>query len=1123
MKERQATAQRRNMSTDDKKSNRRAHLNKEAREMYHTGPTIDDPKGWSFERADPEDERAIQRRFDGHRPVVKHPTEPNTLIHDPGNTWDGPTHVQKVGPGHYKWHNWTRNWGQPGGGQDEHFDHMGREIDEGGNLKRPGLYHHETGELLPYEQWSEEDHPDRNPFHSKKALQLTFNHTSSYSGPGYYVVDKYGAPQDGPYNTYSLAIANLNGRDGIQFMDQAEVAPINEPFPPQFNTVMGSKKDTSSGMRSNLSMTGREPYHLEEGHARRRDCSAWGCKPVDEDKKEASLQVEAISDERISDAAERHYKWSESNGHDAETPQALRAHMKAKGLTRAEADGVADLLHVSDWSPRHTSSLKENHMSIQHREAELLERMARNPREAAALMVELEAVRKDARLAREASEEVDLANAVIHDLRTPVATYSHHTAATDWLGQDTDINPAEVTNRILTSASLWYSKLPPQVRADRAEFIAQAEGYFRREASQYGHMASEAYQLAMAHVDQVNRINHQANNEGLLPWSAVIPPLPPSVPAGDDMNTNHVPGPGNPGQPMPWSNDAEHAQQPGSPSTTEAMGQAGQVNTFYPNQDATQEPNDDGALQRQGASYATGPYSTPITDPNPFLNEPAPQVAAEQMHTNPAEIAGASSRTNLAFWPNQDETDEPNDDGADSYSAPPGVGVIGGGTRTATLRRIGEGNDDNGAKPNADDEIAAMRRTIDEGKDHKQRNFPQSRTASENFNGPKTTYEQYLARISEGATPVSREFYSGMAAAVSPSDATSRREAAKGGMTFHEMYGPVSKPQLAAYRKHNVSPADHDEMVNHFGEDAHDQIVEHVKRNSPNGMYQPRWGWQRGASKTAGSFGQEPQNRDDPSGSQIGNNPAAWNGGAQDNQAAYAQSGMAQSSLPNAPQGQMAQNFGTISDFPDTGPTEVNPSEEAMSRYSHRVQAGRPQCGLCGSYGHSEEAHDDDPLYANWTDTKPWGKATRDDNVWGYPGEGRDIGRPRVAGKNDKPSGDDGAGVDRSLYAQSPGGHQNQDNQSYSSDRHVNWTDMPQGPPEVSDHAAGGVPTSFLGTVPVQGYAQDAEHPNGEMWPWSENLPGSGAADVANVPTPGIQSQMATGTSWPQPNVNQDR
>lgn len=129
-----------------------------AGEMYHTGPAPDDPEGRSYERADPEDEAAIQRRFDSRKPVVKHPSEPDTLIHDPGNFWDGPTHITKVGPGHYKWLNWTKHYREPGktdADRMEHFDHRGREIDEQGNLKRPGRYHPETGDLLPYDEWSE--------------------------------------------------------------------------------------------------------------------------------------------------------------------------------------------------------------------------------------------------------------------------------------------------------------------------------------------------------------------------------------------------------------------------------------------------------------------------------------------------------------------------------------------------------------------------------------------------------------------------------------------------------------------------------------------------------------------------------------------------------------------------------------------------------------------------------------------------------------------------------------------------------------------------------------------------------------------------------------------------------
>lgn len=868
---------------------------------------------------------------------------------------------------------------------------------------------------------STDDKKSNHRAQKKQALSLTPSTSTAYTTPGYYVTDRYGAPQDGPYATYSLAIANLNGRDAIQFMDQPVTQPINEPFPPQLFTVNGSKKQTAA--ESPKGGWGHTPWPAREGekksmlffkraagdsdyaehHSYDSDSydtpdmphafdsghsigGGWGgadpdakCKYCGRGPTAAQHMYKgaALSDQRISDAYERHIQWAKENGYpNSDSVEALRAHEKARGITRAEADGIADQQYIGGGDTNWRSQ-KHRDASL-HREAELLDAMARNPHQAAALMTELEALRREQRMEHEASREIDLANAIISDVRTPVATYSHHTAATDWLGEEGDVTPSEVTNRIITSASLWYANLNPAVRNDPEEFKIQAEGYFRREASQYGPMASEAYGLAMTHLQSIDRINRKANQEGLLPWSAVLPPLPPSMPVGVDMNTNHVPGPGNPGQPMPWSNDAEHAAMDASPSTPEAMAQAGQVNYFYPNQDATPEPNDDGMLQagngrKQAAGYATGPYSTPITDPSPWSTEPAPLVTQDQPHTDPAQLAQASGPGNEGFWPNQDATNEPNPSGFGNYG------------RTAGRR-----------------------------------------TASDMFTQPRTTYQEYLGRISEGATPVPQEFWSGMAASVSPSMS---RESVRREAVFHEMYGEVTRPQLAAYRKHNVSPADHDEMVSHFGDNAK-AIIDHIKRNSPNGMYQPRWGWQRDAQLH---------------------------------------------------------------------------------------EAARPRCELCGQYGHSEEAHDEDPLYANWTDTRPWGRATREDNVWGYPGEGNDIGRPRIAAKNDKPAGDDGEGVDRSLYAQSPGGHQNQDNQSYSSDRHVNWTDMPQGPPEVSDHAAGGVPTSFLGTVPVQGYGQDAEHPSGEMWPWQDNAPGSGAAAVWGTPTPGEISLEETGASYPQP------
>lgn len=40
-------------------------------------------------------------------------------------------------------------------------------------------------------------------------------------------------------------------------------------------------------------------------------------------------------------------------------------------------------------------------------------------------------------------------------------------------------------------------------------------------------------------------------------------------------------------------------------------------------------------------------------------------------------------------------------------------------------------------------------------------------------------------------------------------------------ITFHESYGEVSVEQLRAYRKHNVSPSDHDTLVDVYGNRHH--------------------------------------------------------------------------------------------------------------------------------------------------------------------------------------------------------------------------------------------------------------------------------------------------------------
>lgn len=56
-------------------------------------------------------------------------------------------------------------------------------------------------------------------------------------------------------------------------------------------------------------------------------------------------------------------------------------------------------------------------------------------------------------------------------------------------------------------------------------------------------------------------------------------------------------------------------------------------------------------------------------------------------------------------------------------------------------------------------------------------------------------------------------------------------------LIFHERFGDVTRAQLAAYRKFNVSQSDHSDLVDAFGEDDHAGITAFVKRHSESGMY----------------------------------------------------------------------------------------------------------------------------------------------------------------------------------------------------------------------------------------------------------------------------------------------
>lgn len=62
-------------------------------------------------------------------------------------------------------------------------------------------------------------------------------------------------------------------------------------------------------------------------------------------------------------------------------------------------------------------------------------------------------------------------------------------------------------------------------------------------------------------------------------------------------------------------------------------------------------------------------------------------------------------------------------------------------------------------------------------------------------------------------------------------------------MVYDEFYGELTYAQRAAYRKNNVSPADHHDLVDEFGETNHAAITQAVKERSDDGMYRRPSPW----------------------------------------------------------------------------------------------------------------------------------------------------------------------------------------------------------------------------------------------------------------------------------------
>lgn len=60
-------------------------------------------------------------------------------------------------------------------------------------------------------------------------------------------------------------------------------------------------------------------------------------------------------------------------------------------------------------------------------------------------------------------------------------------------------------------------------------------------------------------------------------------------------------------------------------------------------------------------------------------------------------------------------------------------------------------------------------------------------------------------------------------------------------MQFHESYGALPTTTLRLVRKHNVSPADFDHIIDVLKIPTWNELEQHIIDHSPMGYYQPRF------------------------------------------------------------------------------------------------------------------------------------------------------------------------------------------------------------------------------------------------------------------------------------------
>jgi hypothetical protein len=916
---------------------------------------------------------------------------------------------------------------------------------------------------------------ERDPQLQRQAITLPepMSARGSYSSPGYYVIDQAGNPVSDRYDSQALAYANLHGGAGVQYLDQPEQGHLNQPWPPELHTVVG---------------------HTGQGE---------------------QMYTEA-------------------------------------DLLRAMAS---------------TSDLDEQRY----------------------LMGALEEVRREARQVMAGAAQVDFDPPDRLGGTRPYYPYHSgafgSSSATDWLA-DLGASDDGMAEHMLTMGSRFFIGCHPEVKSDPVEYLTQALGVARVAASQFNNIEG-AVTIFMEHVANLARVDlSKLAEEQLLPWEAPPERLEPTEsdypgPNSENKNTDVNPNPPQDQNLPGLDNGASARAVQGSavlsshqhmseflfdPPTPEELAQASGPGNLDKN------PNISGnqdASAGKGAAGVAGDYTE-----GPTITA-ARKTAADDDDDDDGGYkyikyreGHKDSEGNDAPWVVIQKGTQ------DILSSHPSKDAAIDGFKAMMRSKHMGAKDKNNWEEVApaipgNPEVDEKTQPWDEpGRVHHE--------SSRAFNPEPTTYEEYLARLAPGSARVSPEFYSGAMAAHSPS--ANDRSVPEWGRRARPKDSVTGRP--AEFR--GVTAANED-MLNPQAFERADESDAPSIRGDEGGSYNPEATWRQSGEAAHDVTGLVPQTDLSEEWSNISDFPETGPAKVPSTRAPFVGNTQHEAIVdlggthprfedltPAEQTIHLIRKHGVDPGRVGSWPKEdIHADEHGLHEYDdyldHRHGASlkqamkwSPASGMAGRgagagdpYGDFVPTHQYNPIGWDQFDSRPHpgskaiaagspvqlhGKMDpsgllvhiRDEDGNHQTVDKRSLGNLlreasiRVAAADDDDEGKETGGPenvkgayepDRGLYAESPEGQAEATRgyeEAYSSGRMIDFT---------------GAGVDVLGTVPVQGYVQDASRPNGEMWAWQQNPIGSppaGAAAVADVPTPGMVSAQQTGSSWPQPKVTKN-